>query len=40
MHKQKKLDGVFAGYRLAYEVHRVESGLLFIHLNKTHVTYS
>lgn len=34
--KQKKLDGVFAGYRLAYDVHRGDSGLLFIHLNKTH----
>lgn len=33
--KQKNLEGVFAGYRLAYDVHRPESGLIFIHLNKT-----
>lgn len=31
--KQKKLEGVFEGYRLAYEVHRKPSGILFIHLN-------
>lgn len=34
--KQRKLNGVFEGYRLAYSVHKKESGLLFIHLNKTH----
>lgn len=33
--KQKKLDGAFAGYHLAYQVHREDSGLLFIHLNRT-----
>lgn len=33
--KARKLEGVFAGYRLAYEMHREDSGLLFIHLNKT-----
>jgi len=33
--KTRKLEGVFAGYRLAYESHREDSGLLFIHLNKT-----
>lgn len=33
--KQKKLDGAFAGYHLAYETHREDSGLLFIHLNKS-----
>lgn len=33
--KERKLYGVFASYHLAYEVHRPESGLLFLHLNKT-----
>lgn len=33
--KQKKLFGAFTGYLLAYQVDRDESGLLFIHLNKT-----
>ena len=37
--KWNKLEGVFSGYRLAYEVHRKESGLIFIHLNKTHHLY-
>lgn len=34
--KDRKLYGVFDGYRLAYAVHKNESGLLFIHLNTTH----
>ena len=34
--KQKKLDNLFEGYRLAYEVYRPESALIYIHLNKTH----
>lgn len=34
--KQKKLYRAFAGYHLAYEVLREDSGLLFIHLNKSH----
>lgn len=33
--KSRKLKGVFNGYRLAYEMHKEESGLLLIHLNKT-----
>jgi hypothetical protein len=33
--KQRKLEGVFAGYHVAFERHREESGLLFIHLNRT-----
>lgn len=33
--KQKNLVGVFTGYRLAYEVHKDASGILFIHLNTT-----
>jgi hypothetical protein len=33
--KERKLEGVFAGYLLAYKVHRDDSGLIFIHLNKT-----
>lgn len=32
--KQHKLDCVFNGYRLAYEVHKNESGLIYVHLNK------
>ncbi|MEM1282571.1 MAG: hypothetical protein AAGG81_03370 [Chlamydiota bacterium] len=32
--KQQKLDSVFGGYHLAYEVHKKESGLLYIHLNR------
>lgn len=37
--KQRKLEGVFAGYRTAYELHRTDSGLLFIHLNTTENSY-
>jgi hypothetical protein len=33
--KEKNLKGVFAGYKLAYELDREDSGLYFIHLNKT-----
>lgn len=33
--KERKLDSVFIGYRLAYEHHKQETGLVFIHLNKT-----
>lgn len=35
MRKNRKLEGVFAGYRLAYETHKDASGILFLHLNKT-----
>lgn len=31
--KERTLNGVFNGYRLAYEKHREEAGLYFIHLN-------
>lgn len=31
--KQKKLEGVFEGYRLAYQVHKEDSGIIYIHLN-------
>lgn len=31
--KQKKFDSIFNGYRLAYRLHRGESGLMFIQLN-------
>lgn len=34
-HKLYKLNGVFTGYRLAYETHKEDSGLVFIHLNTT-----
>jgi len=33
--KARKLNGVFNGYHLSYEKHKEESGLFFIHLNKT-----
>ncbi len=33
--KERKLEGVFSGYRLAYEMHRKDSGLVYIHLNTT-----
>lgn len=35
MRKNRKLEGVFAGYRLAYEKHKDSSGIVFLHLNKT-----
>ncbi len=35
LRKNKKLYGVFEGYRLAYEVHQGPSGLIYIHLNKS-----
>lgn len=34
--KMRKLESVFEGYRLGYAVHREDSGLIFVHLNKTH----
>lgn len=33
--KEEKLNNVFNGYRLAWEVHRQSAGLVYIHLNKT-----
>lgn len=33
--KRRKLYGVFQGYKLAFDEHRLESGLLFIQLNVT-----
>lgn len=33
--KEKKLNSIFDGYRLAYERDKSESGLIFIHLNLT-----
>lgn len=35
--KQRKLNSVFTGYRLAFARHRDESGLLYIQLNPTHI---
>jgi hypothetical protein len=32
--KQHKLNCVFNGYHLAYEVHKKECGLIFVHLNR------
>jgi len=37
--KERKLEGVFAGYRLAYLLHRHDSGLLYVHLNTTENLY-
>lgn len=31
--KRRKLEGVFASYRLAYHIHKEPSGLIYIHLN-------
>lgn len=31
--KQRKLWGVFQGYKLAYDLHKMESGLIFVQLN-------
>jgi hypothetical protein len=39
LRKQRKLEGVFVGYRLAYDLHRKESGLIYIHLNPTFNTH-
>lgn len=33
--KSRKLNSAFNGYRLAFDVHQDETGLIFIHLNKT-----
>ncbi len=33
--KKQRLENVFAAHKLAYEVFRDESGLIYIHLNKT-----
>ncbi len=33
--KERKLNSIFAGYKLAYEKDKTESGLIFIHLNPT-----
>lgn len=33
--KKRKLENVFAGYRLAFERHRTDSGLIYVHLNRT-----
>ncbi len=33
--KRRLLNSVFDGYRLAYEVHGPETGLIYIHLNKS-----
>jgi len=32
--KYLKLESVFSGYQLAYNLHKKDSGLLFVHLNK------
>lgn len=34
--KTKKFMGLFDGYRLAYDVHKHDSGLIYIHLRPTH----
>ncbi len=35
LRKKRKLNSVFIGYRLSYDLHKDETGLVFIHLNKT-----
>ncbi len=35
LRKARKLESAFVGYHIAYSVHKLEAGLLFIHLNKT-----
>lgn len=35
LRKERLVSSVFKGYKLAYDLHREQSGLLFIHLNKT-----
>lgn len=37
--KNRKLEGVFNGYHLAYNAHRRDSGLIYIHLNHTESSY-
>lgn len=37
--KSRKLEHLFAGYHLAWESLRDESGLVFVHLNQTHGLY-
>jgi len=34
--KQKKLESVFASWKIAYDYLKDESGLIYVHLNKTH----
>jgi hypothetical protein len=38
--KQKKLNAVFAGYHLAYGIHKAQSALVYIHLNRTEGLHS
>lgn len=33
--KERQIQSVFSGYKLAYDLHRREAGLLFVHLNPT-----
>jgi hypothetical protein len=33
--KQRLVQSVFKGHKLAYDVHKKESGIIFLHLNKT-----
>jgi hypothetical protein len=33
--KERQIQSVFSGYKLAYDVHREESGTVFVHLNPT-----
>lgn len=35
VHKKKKLDGVFHGWKLAYEEMQEQTGVLYVHLNPT-----
>lgn len=33
--KKRLIDSVFSGYKLAFDVHKEESGILYLHLNRT-----
>ncbi len=34
--RQQRLDQTFGAFKMAYDEFRIESGLLFVHLNRTH----
>lgn len=36
--KERRVNSIFTGYKLAYDVHKNESGLIFIQLNPSHIS--
>lgn len=38
LRKKRKLNSVFIGYKLAYDLNKDESGILFVQLNPTHIS--